>query len=209
VTVSDTGELRFDRDAGVLVVDTPRSQAVIGMAGGRRVETGDVVFELDNPFAVVTVSSLTEAPIAASERLLVTTVARAQNTGFQFTVEQRRHVIRAHGQGPVMAEAVTGRLTFGGAGGPYRVRPDAHRGTPRSGCNHRGGRRNSHRSDGLRPSPALRGHPRLNTGGFSCILISLTRRTKAGFELDVVRRCRVARLGLWPWPLRRSSLLRR
>ena len=114
VTVSDTGQLRFDRDAGVLVVDTPRSQAVIGMAGGRRVETGDVVFELDNPFAVVTVSSLTEAPIAASERLLVTTVARAQNTGFQFTVDGGRHVIRAHGQGPVMAEAVTGRLTFAG-----------------------------------------------------------------------------------------------
>ncbi len=87
VTVSDTGQLRFDRDAGVLVVDTPRSQAVIGMAGGRRVETGDVVFELDNPFAVVTVSSLTEAPIAVSERLLVTTVARAQNTGFKVTVE--------------------------------------------------------------------------------------------------------------------------
>lgn len=68
--VSDTGELRFDRHSEVLVVDTPRSQAVIGMAGGRRVETGDVVFELDNPWAMVTVSSLTEAPIATSERLL-------------------------------------------------------------------------------------------------------------------------------------------
>lgn len=129
VTVSDTGEIRFDRDAGVLVVDTPRSQAVIGMAGGRRVETADVVFELDNPFAVVTVSSLTQAPIGTSERLLVTTVARAQNTGFQFTEEEGRHFIRAHGEGPVMAEAVTGRVTFRGREGltAYALAPTGAR----------------------------------------------------------------------------------
>ncbi|TVS20650.1 MAG: hypothetical protein EA424_02875, partial [Planctomycetaceae bacterium] len=117
VTVSDTGEVRFDRETGVLVVDSARSQAVIGMAGGRRVETRDVVFELDNPFVVVTVSSLTDAPIATSERLLVTTVARAQNTGFRATEQDGRMFIGAHGHGPVMAEAVTGRLIFAGRRG--------------------------------------------------------------------------------------------
>ena len=55
------------------------------------------LFELDNPFVVVTVSSLTDAPIATSERLLVTTVARAQNTGFQSTEQDGRIFIRAHG----------------------------------------------------------------------------------------------------------------
>ena len=114
VTVSDTGEFRHDRDGGFLVIDAPRSQAVIGMVGGQRLETRDVAFELDNPFAVVTVSSLSEAPIATSERLLITTVARAQNTDFRAETEDGRYLIRAHGRGPVMAEAVTGHVTLKG-----------------------------------------------------------------------------------------------
>ena len=110
--VSDTGQVTYDRDRGVLVIDSPRSQAVLGMVGGGQFETADAVFQLDNTFAVVAVSSLTEAPVRDSRRLLVTAVARVRNSGFHFEEKGDRYRIRDAGASPILAEMVTGRLTL-------------------------------------------------------------------------------------------------
>ena len=112
--VSDTGQLIYDREKGFAVIDAPRSQAVVGMVGGVRTETADVVFEVDNPFAVVALSSLTDAPLRESPRLLVTAVARAQNSDFRFEKKAGRCCIRDHGTSPILAESVTGRITLKG-----------------------------------------------------------------------------------------------
>ncbi len=74
---SDTGELRRDWVAGVQTIDTARTQAASGWIGGLRVELADVVVEIETPKAAVVVSALDDQPIATSELLLVTAVARS------------------------------------------------------------------------------------------------------------------------------------
>ena len=128
--VSDTGEITYDRDAGVLVIDTPRSQAVIGMAGGRRSATSDIAVEVENPFAVLTVSSLTAEPIGTSRRLLLTTVAQVQNTDFQARHSEGTTFLKSHGRAPIRAEVVKGHMTLKGTGAVvvHALNPDgSHR----------------------------------------------------------------------------------
>lgn len=74
---SDTGEITRDFALGIQIIDTPRSQATTGWLGGRRIETSDVVFELDTPQAAVALTSLDDEPIATSKSILVTVVARS------------------------------------------------------------------------------------------------------------------------------------
>ncbi len=93
---SDTGEIARDVEAGILTVDTPRSQAVAGMIGGERLALADLEVAVDTPLAVVAVTSLDGQPIRGSERLLVTVAARS--------------VPLEEDAPPYLTEPVTGRL---------------------------------------------------------------------------------------------------
>ncbi len=107
---SATGELTWNADEGLFTVDTPRTQGAVGFLGGRRVETRDVVFELDTPFAVVLVSSLTDEPVATSSRLLVATAADARWTGV--LVSANGDKILTTGHWPFLMQPVEGRLSL-------------------------------------------------------------------------------------------------
>lgn len=80
--VSDTGELVRDWMKGLLLIDTPRTQAFSGFPAGP-VKLRDVTVTLGIPFATLVVQSLDNAPIPAARKLLVTAVARAENVGDQ------------------------------------------------------------------------------------------------------------------------------
>ncbi len=82
---TDTGELRYNQAAGVFVIDTPRTQGVVGFAGAKRYQTRDVALRMENPFGSVVLSSLDGQPIRTSRRMLLTAVGRCQNTGFLLT----------------------------------------------------------------------------------------------------------------------------
>jgi hypothetical protein len=76
-TVSaDTGEIRRDWAAGFQTIDTSRTQAVSGWIGGRSLDLGDSSFQIDNPKAVVALSSIDGEPLKSSRFVLVTAVAR-------------------------------------------------------------------------------------------------------------------------------------
>ena len=53
---SVTGEIRWDLNQGLLRIDSPRTQGVVGFTQGQTVATSDVTFEIGNEFAVVVVS---------------------------------------------------------------------------------------------------------------------------------------------------------
>jgi hypothetical protein len=110
---SSTGELAWNASDGVVLVDTPSTQAVVGFAGGRRVASRDAIFELTTPFAVVAVSSLTKDPIATSKRLLVSTSADARWTGTSVSPDGQR--VLTTGRFPFLAQPVEGRVTITGA----------------------------------------------------------------------------------------------
>lgn len=116
--VSATGELAWQsgktpRD-GHISINTPRTQALAGFTGGKAIALNDVTIKTANPYAIIYVTSLDDAPIAASQRLLVTTIARARNTGMKLvagTLIQR-------GAEPILMEPVTCELAFKRQGTP-------------------------------------------------------------------------------------------
>ncbi|MFP4055998.1 MAG: beta-galactosidase [Candidatus Brocadiia bacterium] len=126
--VSDTGELTLDSGRHVFTIDAPRTRAAVGFLGELGiVELGEVSVACRTPFAAVLVSSLDGRPIASSRRVLVTAVARAENTGQAFA--RGKTSVPERGRPPVLAEPVDARLRIRVAGTPtaYALDPTGKR----------------------------------------------------------------------------------
>lgn len=79
---ADNGQCAWDQDHGQFIVSTPACCAAVGFIGGRNIPLRDVNLDVGSPrFAAVSLTSLDGHPIAASRRLLLTAVARCENTG--------------------------------------------------------------------------------------------------------------------------------
>ena len=101
--VSDTGEIRRNWGARVQLINTPRTQAAQGyLKAYGRVRLEDVTIVCRSPFAVIAVSSLSDAPLREADELLITTVANAQNTGMTWRGDKNAR----KGRGPTVAEPV-------------------------------------------------------------------------------------------------------
>jgi hypothetical protein len=105
---SVTGELRWDLGQGLLRIDSPRTQGLVGFTMGQAVATKDVTFHVANDFVVVVVSALEDSSIAEAKRLLISTSARAQWSGMEF--DEQRGVITKSGKPPFLMEPVTGTV---------------------------------------------------------------------------------------------------
>jgi hypothetical protein len=115
--VSDTGQLTLDSKAGLCTIVTPMSKAAVGFLGrAGRVDLGGVELECKTPFAAVMVTSLDGKPIETSKRVLITAVARAENTGQAFY--KNRSSVPETGRTPVLAEPVECELVMKIAGRP-------------------------------------------------------------------------------------------
>ncbi len=111
---STTGQLtwRYAR-RGYYTVDTPGTQAVVGFAGGLRLELGDVTLEPETCFLNLYVTSLDrEAPISEAHSLLITAVARARNTGMVYSDDGEE--LTDLGHAPIVLEPVEARITLKG-----------------------------------------------------------------------------------------------
>lgn len=120
--VSDTGQIRRRWDPGIQTIDAPRSQVAQGRLGelGSVILSGMVV-ECRMRFAVVAASSMTRLPVASSPEVLLTAVARAQNTGMRWEAGSRR-LLDAGGP-PVMVEPVEATVRLKRPRGKTTVRP--------------------------------------------------------------------------------------
>ena len=119
--VSDTGELKWHHggNTGVVTIDTPRSQALIGFVKARRAATRNLAAAVDNDFCAITLGSLDGKPVAAASRLLLTTGARVANTDMKWN--EKRTSITDWGREPTVIEPVTGAITLTGLQGVRRV----------------------------------------------------------------------------------------
>ncbi len=120
--VSDTGELSLDYERGLMTVNTPNAKSAIGfLADTGKLDLDGMDVDCENEFATITATSLDGKPIGHSRRILVTSVARAENTAqafwpappnpsswSPFTTWQ----IPAWGRRPVIAEPVRARVTM-------------------------------------------------------------------------------------------------
>lgn len=106
---SETGQLWRSWEAGYGTIDTPGTQAVYGQRSVvTKVELSDLQVDVLPRFATVVVSSLTEQPIRQSTDLLLTTVARAENSGTTYNIF--RTLIVDKGEAPILAEPVHGTI---------------------------------------------------------------------------------------------------
>lgn len=110
--VSDTGQYRRDWRDGIASIDTPSTQAAWGFLGerGGSIRLSDVELSIRTSFATVAVSSLTSEPIRTSNRLLLTAVSRAENTGMVYDLFHTRKI--AAGHGPILVEPVCGSVAI-------------------------------------------------------------------------------------------------
>lgn len=80
--VSDTGELSLDYEHGLLTINTPNAKSVVGfLAKAGRLDLDGLTVDCKTDFASITATTLDGRPIGQSRRILVTSVARAENTG--------------------------------------------------------------------------------------------------------------------------------
>lgn len=108
--VSVTGELSTDLKEKIFKLNTERSQAIIGHIKGKSLELDDIVVKIDNEFATINLTSLTDAPIWDSDRLLLTTVGDARNAGQKMSGDGTTIVVK--GSAPIMVEPITGEVTI-------------------------------------------------------------------------------------------------
>jgi hypothetical protein len=116
--VSDTAQLTWSAskaDTGQVVVDTPRSQGIIGFSAAHIKPPANLSVDVANPFSAVLLTSLDAQPIARSSHLLLVTGARALNTGMTWNAG---HTGAAQwGSSPTLIEPVSGRIALHGLDG--------------------------------------------------------------------------------------------
>lgn len=107
---SDTGQLRWDGEAGLVTLQAPAAAAAVGTMPGKPLELGDATLRLRTPFASVSVVTLDGKPIRQSRRLLLTAVARAENTGQVYN--PTRTSLTNLGRAPILMQPVEGEVTL-------------------------------------------------------------------------------------------------
>ncbi len=109
---SSTGQLYWDySEKGYVTANTPYSKTLIGFAKDKRIDLGQVSLKTNNEFAIISVSSLEkDGDLKTAERILITTMARAINTGMTYN-DNRNEVIRV-GTAPILLEPVEVAITF-------------------------------------------------------------------------------------------------
>lgn len=111
--VASTGELRWrpgenTRD-GHVEIDSRGTQAVVGFASGRTIRLRDVSITPLSRFAAIYVTALSPRGAVSGDRLLVTALARARNSGQKMEGDERMVAV---GSAPVRLEPVSARLEF-------------------------------------------------------------------------------------------------
>ena len=103
---SNTGELMWDYSGrGYSTINTPGTQGMIGFPEGKELQLNDITLRTANEFAVILATSLDESKsIADTKRILITTVARARNTGMEYNADKTTLV--NVGTAPIVLEPV-------------------------------------------------------------------------------------------------------
>ena len=110
---SDTGEIAWEgatAKQGVVIVDTDRSQSLVGFCKANHAQTKNLATDVENTFCALTLSSLDSQPIAQSKRLLLTATARMANSDMRWNAARKS--LTDWGKAPVCIETVRGSVVL-------------------------------------------------------------------------------------------------
>lgn len=119
---SDTAQVTWSAsrsDAGQVVVNTPRTQEIVGFAAAQNQPPANLSADVANPFSAVLLTSLDAQPIAQSAHLLLVAGARAVNTGMAWN--SAHTTLAQWGGSPTLIEPVTGRIALRGLDAAHAV----------------------------------------------------------------------------------------
>jgi len=111
--VSDTNQLAWYNSsamAGLVTVETPRSQALIGFVKANGKSVTNLSADVQNRFCTIWITSLEFEPISRASRLLLTLGSRVENEGMRWN--DRRSKLAEWGGSPTLIEPVIGRITL-------------------------------------------------------------------------------------------------
>jgi hypothetical protein len=111
--LSDTNQLAWYNSSamtGLVTVDTPRSQALIGFVKANSKSVSNLSAEVENRFCTIAITSLEMEPISGASRLLLTLGSRVENSGMRWN--DRRSNLSEWGGSPTLIEPVVGRITL-------------------------------------------------------------------------------------------------
>jgi hypothetical protein len=106
-------------NAGEVIVDTPRTQGIIGLASAQKKPPANLSADVANPFSAILLTSLDAQPIAGSRHLLLVAGARTMNTGMAWNSGHTG--LEQWGSSPTLIEPVTGRIALRGLDGATGV----------------------------------------------------------------------------------------
>ncbi len=127
---SATGQLSWDYGKQFIVVNTPKTQAVIGRAGGQTVRLTGVAANFKTPFVSTIFTPLDDLPLADSKHILITALAQDKQTGARYNADGTR--LESTGTSPLLLEPVQATIKFAGPK-PASVTPCDPFGVPMSG----------------------------------------------------------------------------
>ncbi len=116
--VSDTGQLTWQGNVGVVKIESPRFQALMGFLGHRKFNNATWAMETSNTYGSFALVSLTQKAITVSDHLILSAVSRCENSGMVYN-EKRTKVLDL-GKEPVLMEPVQAKFVV------YRFKKDLH-----------------------------------------------------------------------------------
>jgi len=109
--VSDTNQLAWYNSSamtGLVTVDTPRSQALIGFVKANGKSVTNLSADVENRFCTIAITSLESEPISRASKLLLTLGSRVENEGMRWN--DRRSNLSEWGGSPTLIEPVVGKI---------------------------------------------------------------------------------------------------
>lgn len=110
---SMTGELSWHYGRRVVAIHTEKTQGIVGFAGGGSYSLPGVRVEVKTPFVSLLFTPLDDEPLAASEHILVTAMARDSQTGARYNADGTQ--LLDAGRPPLLMEPVQAELEFKGS----------------------------------------------------------------------------------------------
>jgi hypothetical protein len=125
---STTKQIRHDIAKRILLLDSPRTQAITGyLAEAGAQQTSGLKATSDTLFATIAASSLTDQPLAESGKVLLVAVGRAENTDFSYNLLRNRRI--SSGSGPILIDPVRAKIALRTSQTNLQVIPVAADGT--------------------------------------------------------------------------------
>ncbi len=112
VITSATGQLAWDASAGVISINTPGTQGIVGFARDNTLTLGDISITSHSPYASILLTAKEKNDVISSGKtLLLSAVARNANSGFRvLTIDGK--TILDNGHAPIMLEPVSAEISF-------------------------------------------------------------------------------------------------